>query len=630
MFLQNSGLKSKIISRTKSEISPEEILWDSLAQKKEEIFEKRIEVPLRKWPLKLVFVLFFCLILFVSVKSLQFQYFDYDKYVLLAEKNNFVSTVLKAERGVIYDRNFKQLVFNKPAFDLVFKKDEFKTEENVLKKIAWILEKDKTEIKNLINQAKENIVVGENLSYKQLILFESSSEELKGFEVQNATVREYVDGEIFSHIIGYHRKTGQDVGLENYYNYELSSRAGEVRYERDVYGEFISKEVVFEAESGNSLVLWVDSELQKKLYDVFSEEIKNINVSNASAIALDPKTGGVLAMVSLPSYDNNLFSVGISQEDWQRLSEDKNMPFLNRVISGRYSTGSIIKPLIASAALNETVINENTTINCEGQIVIENPWFKDQPYIFKDFRTHGITNVKKAIAESCNVFFYTIGGGYKEFKGLGPNLIKDYLSKFGWNQKLNIDLLGEVSGFIPDKEWKKSKFTSPDNLWMPGDTYNLSIGQGYLLVTPLEVVSSFASLINGGKLFKPQIVHQVIDKNKQVVKEFKPEIIRDNFIESKNLEIVKQGMKGTVDYGSAIVLNSLPVEAGAKTGTAEIGKDEHYHSWLTVFAPYDNPEIVITLMVEGAYGMHKAVAPTAKRVLNWYFGGEEMEEEVDK
>ena len=621
MFLQSNGLANKRIKRAGKEIEPEEILWDALAQKKEDIFEKKIEIPLRKWPLKLILFLFSLLLVFVTIRVFQFQYFNYDKYSALAEKNKFVSTSLKAERGVIYDRNFSQLVFNRPSFNLVFKKSDFlgADKDKVLKKIAWILGSDKSDIESLIESPEQEVVIARDLSYKQLILFESSSKQLQGFKIQNASVRYYQDGEVFSHVIGYHRQTGQDAALEASYNKELSSKPGEIRYERDVYGNIISQELVSEAQSGNSLVLWLDSALQKKLYEVFSEEIKKVGATRASAVALDPKTGGVLAMVSLPSYDNNLFSQGISQKNWQILSQDKNMPFLNRVIGGRYPTGSTIKPLIASAALHEGIITKNTTINCKGEIVIENPWFEDQPYIFKDFRAHGITDVYKAIAESCNVFFYTVGGGYKDFKGLGPDLIKYYLSLFGWNEKLGIDLPGEIAGFIPDKDWKKANFKSPESVWMPGDTYNLSIGQGYLLATPLEVVSSFASLINGGKLLKPQLVHQIIDKNKQIVEEFEPQVIREDFIDEKNLAIVKKGMKGTVDYGSAVILNSLPVEAGAKTGTAEIGKDDYYHSWITVFAPYDDPEIVITLIVEGAYGMHKAVAPTALQVLDWYF-----------
>jgi len=628
MFLSKC-LENKKIKRTGNEIEPEEILWDALAKKKEDIFGKKLEVPIMRWPLKLIFFLFLSLLIFVSVRVFYFQVFQFNEYSALSEQNNFVSVALKSERGVIYDQNFNQLVFNKPSFNLVLNKDELNQEQFAqnLKKLSWILEKTEDELKEIITQDRDDVLLAENLNYKQLILFESFSNEFQGFYIENASVREYQEGPVFCHIVGYHRRTSQDAGIEAYYNKELSSKLGEIKYERNVYGEIISQELIKDPGSGDSLVLWLDSELQKKLYSVFSEELSAIDVKKASAVAIDPKTGGVLAMVSFPSYDNNLFTQGISQGDWDKLSNDKNMPFLNRVVSGRYPTGSIIKPLIASAALNEGVITKNTTVNCLGEIKIDNPWFEDQPWIFKDFKIHGITNVEKAIAESCNVFFYTIGGGYKNFEGLGPDLIIQYLAKFGWDSKLGIDLPGEVAGFIPSKDWKKEKFSSPDNLWMPGDTYNLSIGQGYLSVTPLEVVSAFVSLINGGKLLRPQIVKQIIDNDKNVITEFQPEILAQGFIDAQNLEIVRQGMKGTVDYGSAVVLSSLPIQAGAKTGTAEIGRDEYFHSWLTVFAPYDDPEIVLTLIVESAYGMHKAVAPTALRVLDWYFQEEDIQEE---
>ena len=349
------------------------------------------------------------------------------------------------------------------------------------------------------------------------------------------------------------------------------------------------------------------------------EEMRKIGAKKGVAVAMDPKTGGILAMVSIPSFDNNSFSKGITQREWENLINNPNKPLLNRVIGGRYPTGSTIKPLIAAAALQEGLITENKTINCEGKIVIDNPWFPDKPFIFRDWTIHGITNVRKAIAESCNVFFYIIGGGYKNFKGLGAEKIKHYLNLFGWGQILGIDIGGEIKGFIPDKEWKKERFNSPNNIWMPGDTYNLSIGQGYILIPPLEVVASFAAIANGGKLLKPMLVQKIIDENQNVIQEFHPEVIREGFIDEKNLEIVREGMREAVIYGSATILNDLPVKAAAKTGTAQTSKEGYYHNWLTVFAPYDDPQIVLTLMVEEVPGLHVVVAPVAKEVLNWYF-----------
>jgi penicillin-binding protein 2 len=228
--------------------------------------------------------------------------------------------------------------------------------------------------------------------------------------------------------------------------------------------------------------------------------------------------------------------------------------------------------------------------------------------------------MRKAIAQSSNVYFYIIGGGYKDQKGLGPTKIKEYLDLFGWTKKTDIDLPFEAEGFVPDKEWKKNVLKEP---WVDGDTYYLSIGQQYIQITPIEVVTSFAAIANGGTLLKPMIVKEIVDSNKNVIKEFKPEVIRANFISNENIEIVKEGMKKAVNgegapLASASILNSLPVSAAAKTGTAELGND-YFNNWITVFAPADDPQIVITIMVEKVKGLRGVVLPVAKDILEWYF-----------
>ncbi|MBU1046079.1 hypothetical protein KJ616_03115 [Patescibacteria group bacterium] len=636
MFSVGKNLDKIKIKRPGVEIEPEEVFWDALVQRKEQTpFKKKLEVPLKSRSLKILWLIFFVLAILVFAKSFQFQIVQYDKFSALAQKNKFVVSKLEAQRGIIYDENFEQLVYNRPSYNLVFDKAELGGRENskqaIFSKIAWILGVKPESLEKKIDSAENgSVLISQNLDYQKLILFESNADELKGFSVKNVGTREYPDGSVFSHIIGYYRESGQNAGLENFYNDYLSPELGEMKSERDVYGEIISEEMVKSSESGDSLVLWLEAGLQKKLYNTMSVQIKSAGVKRAAGVAIDPKTGGILALVSFPSFDNNLFSQGISQDEWDALSDNKDMPFLNRAIAGRYVVGSTIKPLIAAAALQEGVVSENTTVNCQGEIVVDNPWYPDQPFVFKDWMVHGITSIKDAIARSCNVFFYTVGGGYKNFKGLGADKIKEYLDYFGWGGELGIDLPGEVAGFVPDKEWKKEKFSSPDSIWMPGDTYNLSIGQGFLSVTPLEVAASYAALTNGGTLFKPQIVKEIVDKDKNIIEEFSPVVLKSDFIDKDNLDIVKEGMRGTITYGSATVLNSLPVKTGAKTGTAEIPREGYYHSWITVFAPYDDPQIVLTLMVEEGLGMHVAVAPTVKEVLEWYFSGNEGTEGLTK
>jgi penicillin-binding protein 2 len=403
--------------------------------------------------------------------------------------------------------------------------------------------------------------------------------------------------------------------LEESYDDILAANPGELQVKRDVFGNPIDKEISVEPSPGQSIVLYLDADLQKQLTAIMEKIIGGVGAKSGAAVALDPKTGGVLAMASFPTFDNNLFSQGMSQDQWQAISSNTQNPLFNRAIAGTYLTGSVIKPLIASAVLQEEIISPEKDLYCEGKIDIPNPW---DPTIFtvkKDWAAHGWTDLRKALAESCDVYFYTVGGGFGNQVGLGPTKIKEYLELFGWNEKTGIDLPEEVEGFLPDKQWKKETWGQD---WWDGDTYNLSIGQGFLQITPLEVASAFVAIDNGGTLYKPQVVKEVL--NGQV---FEPEIIRQDFIDPENLTVVREGMRQAVTgasspQASAVLLNSLPVATAAKTGTAELGGDV-YHNWVTVFAPYDDPQIVLTVVIEKVKGVQSAVLPLAQEVLNWYF-----------
>ena len=264
---------------------------------------------------------------------------------------------------------------------------------------------------------------------------------------------------------------------------------------------------------------------------------------------------------------------------------------------------------------------------CTGEVSIPNPYFPDKPSVFHDWKVHGWTDLRKALAQSCNVYFYLVGGGLEDFNGLGVERIKKYLHLFGWGEIAGIDIPGEKKGLIPDPAWKEAYFeNSADNIWRLGDTYNLSIGQGYIGITPLQVVASFGAIANGGKLYQPRIAHQILDAEKNVIETYNPKIIKENFIVPESLQIVREGMRDAVIYGSSVSLNSLPVEAAAKTGTAQIPRKDHYHSWVSFFAPYDNPEIVLTIIVEEVEEGQIAALPVAEETLNWYFG-EEVEED---
>ncbi len=627
-------------------VEPHEILLDSLAEKKErdlELSEKKFEVPLLKKIIRIFFLFCSFLLLFLLFKTFQLQIFEGKNFSQLAEKNKFIIQQIQAERGVIYDRNLEQLVFNKSTFDLICEKSKLPEDESkkekIFQQISKIIQKDVKE--QIVNSATDQVLVKNNLSHEELILLEAKSYELAGFQVKSSTIREYKEGEVFAHLFGYTGKIKKEEfesssefysindyvgreGIENYYEKYLRKNPGKLRIEKDVFGNLISSEIVSLPNSGSSLVLWLDAGLQRKAKEELEKKYKELGAKGAAVVALDPRTGGVLSLVSLPSFDNNLFQKGADSETLKEVLEDSKglNALLNRAIAGRYLVGSTIKPLLASAALEEEIISPQKQIYGSAYIEIPHRYDPEITYKYRDWTVHGWVDMKKAIAQSCNVYFYTIGGGYEGQKGLGPTKIKEYLKLFGWTEKTGVDLPGEVIGLVPDAEWKRNVIGED---WWDGDTYNLSIGQGYILVTPLQVAAAFSAIANGGTLFQPEIVKEAVNASVpgQVIERFSSEVIRQNFISQQNLEIVREGMRQAVTgenspQASAVILNSLPVASAAKTGTAELGGDR-YNNWVTVFAPYEDPEIVLTVLMENVKGVQAAALPVAKEILEWYF-----------
>ena len=269
---------------------------------------------------------------------------------------------------------------------------------------------------------------------------------------------------------------------------------------------------------------------------------------------------------------------------------------------------------MAAAALAEGVINENTTVLSSGGIKIDQ-WF------FPDWKEggHGLTNVKRALAESINTFFYYIGGGYQDFTGLGLDRLVKYEKMFGLNAQAGVDLPGEAAGFLPTKEWKEK---TKGERWYIGDTYHLAIGQGDILVTPLQVADYTAVFANGGSLYRPHFIRQVLSSQDKLIGEVENKPIKSGFISPKNIEIVREGMRQTVTAGSARSLQSVPVAVAGKTGTAQWSSTKPTHAWFTGFAPYDKPEIVLTILIESGGEGSAAAVPIANEVLSWYFSRE--------
>ncbi|MFH1450993.1 MAG: penicillin-binding protein 2 [bacterium] len=644
-------LKNKKISvKGKAEIEPQEVLLDSLAKKREDewgVSEKKFEIPISSKSIWVFYTFFVFLMGIFFLRSIKLQILDGDKFAALAEDNKTYDYPLRTTRGVVYDSFGRQLVFNETSFDLVFdKKNQDINEKEIedsLQQAAKIISVDFSILKEKIEQAAANqVVILENISHEILLAFEVeiSFGNLPGFVIEKNAVRNYDDGVSFSHVIGYTGRINSaeyqslsgyfptdyvgKSGIEKSYETILRGEPGVLRIEKDAFGNKQAETTIADPKSGKSLILWLDGELQKKSEEELRKILDKTGSPKGVVVAMNPKTGGILAMVSLPSFDNNLFSKNSDPAVVNELLNNQLQPLFNRAIAGTYHSGSTIKPLIASAALEEKIISPNKRIDDSlGYLSVANPWDPEKPSRFNDWTAHGLVTLRQAIAVSCNVYFYTIGGGYGSQEGLGVSRIKKYLGLFGWGHKTKIDLPGEREGLIPDPSWKKEYFKdSAEEIWRDGDTYNLSIGQGYLLVTPIQVVTAFSAIANGGKLLEPQIVKTIISglfSEPQDVINMEPEIIREDFIDSNNLEIVREGMREAVLYGSSVTLNSLSVEAAAKTGTAETSKKNYYHNWVTVFAPYDDPQIVLTVLIEDVKEVQVAALPVAKAILEWYF-----------
>lgn len=336
----------------------------------------------------------------------------------------------------------------------------------------------------------------------------------------------------------------------------------------------------------------------------------------------------MLALVTLPSYDDNLFARGISAEDYKRLIEDPEHPLVNHAIGGQYPPGSTIKPLLAAAALEEGVISPHTRLTCQGTLWLPNKYFPDDPELAQPFYCwlksgHGSLNVVQALAYSCDIFFYKLGGGFKDFEGLGLERLTEYAERFGLGQPTGIDLTGETKGLVPTAKWKRINYGEN---WTTGDTYNISIGQGFILVTPLQLVNATAAIANRGTLYRPQIVYEVRTADGRLVRSFQPEVIRQVGISPQNLEIVRQGLRGAVAWGTARRADLPGVAVAGKTGTAQfLGPRDKKgnlptHAWFTAFAPYENPEVALVVFVAGGGEGSSTAVPIAAQILRYYFG----------
>jgi len=617
------------IKRAIEEIETDDIFLDALVKKRDRSYET-METALSQRNFQLIKIFFSLGILFLMSFSFYLQIIQHDYFTEKSKKNNFVFKDVDAQRGIIYDRNMNQLVSNAQSFDLIFNINNFSKDEIIkereISEIAKIIEMPIDDLKKIIEEKanKKEFVVFYDLEKEKVIVLKARANDFSGFSISKNQKREYIDANNFSHIIGYVSRNDEngEAGIEEYYNNNLKEIEGVIEKERDVYGNVLNEELIKSPESGNNVILNIDMALQKKTAEVLNSVIKDTDAKSGTVIAMNPNTGEILTMITLPSYDNNIFSGNLSKEEYNNLLKDPNVSFLNRAISGEYAIGSTIKPVIAVAALKEGIITPEKTIYCEGGILLGDGTIKN------DWKAHGYVDLNKAIAESCDVYFYTIGGGHGNIKGLGINNIVEYLELFGLGKKTGIDLSGEISGFIPTPEWKKEKTGIS---WYPGDTYNISIGQGYLKATPLQLAIFTSAIANGGKIVKPQIVKSIVGGDGSVIKEFSPEIIAEDIIDEDVLRDVRTAMRETIvsPDGTAHSLSYYNFTSAGKTGTAETSIRKSYHSLMIAFAPYENPEIVVSAIIENVAYEKLFINVIVRQVLDYYFNGEKEEINIE-
>ena len=402
---------------------------------------------------------------------------------------------------------------------------------------------------------------------------------------------------------------GKD-GIEERYDKLLRGLPGIKLTEKDSQGNPVSESVQVDPKNGDKITLTIDVKIQSYLYSTMETVIKEKGFEGGSAVIIDVIDGDVLAMTSFPEYNPKVLSDGGPTSLINNYLNNKNKPFVNRAISGLYAPGSIVKPLMALAALNEKTISPEKKILSTGSISIQNPFFPDKKTIFKDWKAHGWVDMRHALAVSSDVYFYEIGGGFEDIKGLGINKIYEYAKKFGLGEKTGIDLGGEKEGVVPSQQVKE-KNNPNDPTWRVGDTYISAIGQGYFLTTPIEMAVYASSIANNGKIITPHLV-----KNENFYPLAQP---KDAGIPEEYFKIVKEGMRMVVTEGTAQGLSFPDLKIAAKTGTAEVGGGKNYiHSWVIGFYPYENPKYAFAMVLEKGPAGNTTGAPfVMSQFFNW-------------
>jgi len=590
-----------------------------------------VEVPLGNKPLTYLGIVIVLTVLAVFGRIIFLSFYFGDAYRARAEANLSDIEQRQAPRGLVTDRFGKTLAENQAVFLAALDMKEFlryeELREKTLQVIQSVLGLRISDLMILVEESDpdrfaDTILLNNNLDQNQVIQLKSLN--LPTLTVESGFKRYYPDGPISASFLGYtglpssedlkdHPNAGRQefigkAGIESFYNDVLRGEPGISIRRRDARGNILEKQEKSQPKIGTSLRLTIDSEFQKYFYTRLQDGLASLGRQIGVGLALDPQSGEVLALVTLPSFDNNLFVTPGNQEEKQAVLVSPPKPLFNRAVSGFYNPGSTIKPLVGVAALHEGVITPEKTVFSPGYLDVPNPYDPEKPTRFLDWRYQGDVDISSAIAQSSNVYFYTVGGGFGDIRGLGINRLREWWGRFGFGKATGIGISGEADGFLPSVEWKEKKTGKP---WLLGDTYNVSIGQGDILVTPIQILNYIAAIANGGKLYEP-----VVRKDTP-----HPTVLRDLSYLGGEIKEVKKGMRAAVEapLGTAHLLSGLGFSIGAKTGTAQIKANTEENAFFVGYAPFDHPQIAILVLVENSREGSLNAVPIAKDVLNWYY-----------
>jgi penicillin-binding protein 2 len=586
---------------------------------------------------KIVFAL---LLIIFSVLMIRLWYLQVIKGGELKQRSEINSVrfrKIKPLRGLIIDGKGHLLVDNLPSFDVVYMPSMVKDHEQLIEKLKILYKKKSLQF--AFDQQLPKIVkpylpikLEKNVGMEKVALVETNSMDLPGVYIDVSPVRLYLNGEMMAPIIGYTGEASKEEleegdeeytygdilgkhGVEKVLDAYIRGRNGAELVEVNVYDKEIKNLGRIEPVPGYNAVLTIDVDLQKAAW----QELK---AKAGAAVALDPRDGSVLAMVSSPSFDPHLFNSGIPYDQWNKLQNSPLAPMSNRAISGQYPPGSTYKLIVATAALEEGIITPNTKFFCNGS-------FKMGNRIFRCWKNHGHGSVSlhRAIVESCDVYFYNVG------KLLGVDKIAKYAKLFGLGEASGIDLPNEKNGIVPTEQWKLARMKEP---WQPGETISIAIGQGYDLVTPLQLVNAYSAFANGGTVWRPRLIKRIESIDGKTYKEFPPVKTGDLTLSKKTFDILSQALWGVVNEqggtgGTARILNA---DVCGKTGTAQVislpenerGRRQRKmnvllkdHALFVCYAPLKNPEIAVAVIVENAGHGGSVAAPIARKILDAYF-----------